>query len=328
MTYRIFPFGHSDEDYTRAVDLRNQVQTEDPTSEEIWRYWDDLRTTDRIFQRLLVEDEERKLLAIGEIEQTSSDQSSFDIKLHMEECAWLTEIPDHLYSSLLNRGRPQAGSILTVKAREDQLHFLSFLKSNGYTLKMRSQAALLEVCHFSVPSFEAFRAQMSSSDIQVCQPPEKWTKDPIWTGRIFNLYCDILRDIPHPGLRPDPSLQDFMDDEVNHPNFLESGYFLAMDGSEAVGMSSLVKRGGSTRILGVGLTGVVASHRRKSIASALKIACIEHAQTLGTHHILTDNEENNPMYALNQKLGFTPLPAWNHWVKQAGVGDQIGRVPC
>jgi mycothiol synthase len=321
--YRIYPFEHSDEDYSRGVNLRNQVQTEDPTSEAIWRYWDDLRSADSTFQRLLVEDEKRKLLAFGEIEQTSSNRSSYDIRLHMEERTWMTEIPRHLYSILLKRGRPGTGSTLTVKAREDQVHFLSFLKSNGYALKMRSHAALLEVGRFSVTPFEALRSQVTSRDIQVCQPPHKWTEDPIWKSRIYDLYCDILRDIPHPAFRPNPSLQDFMDEEVNHPNFLESGYFLALDGSDAVGMSSLVKRGGGTRILGVGLTGVIASHRRKGIASALKIACIEHAEMLGTHHILTDNEQNNPMYALNQKLGFTPLPAWNHWVKQLGVGNEV-----
>ena len=63
------------------------------------------------------------------------------------------------------------------------------------------------------------------------------------------------------------------------------------------------------------LTGVIRSHRRKGIATALKVHALTKAQTTDAESVDTDNEENNPMYPLNVKLGFKPTPGWVHMRK-------------
>ena len=57
-------------------------------------------------------------------------------------------------------------------------------------------------------------------------------------------------------------------------------------------------------------TGVVRTHRRRKIATALKVLAQQKAIEYGAKTIITDNEENNPMYQINLKLGFEPKPAW------------------
>ena len=52
------------------------------------------------------------------------------------------------------------------------------------------------------------------------------------------------------------------------------------------------------------------SHRRRGIATAIKVRSIRFAKDLGYRAIQTDNEENNPMYDLNLRLGFRPTKAW------------------
>ena len=64
-----------------------------------------------------------------------------------------------------------------------------------------------------------------------------------------------------------------------------------------------------------GITGVIGSHRRRRIATMLKVKSASYAQTHGYRYIYTDNEENNPMYKLNLQLGFDPLPAWVYFEK-------------
>ncbi|MCD4691179.1 GNAT family N-acetyltransferase, partial [bacterium] len=81
--------------------------------------------------------------------------------------------------------------------------------------------------------------------------------------------------------------------------------------------------------LHTGLTGTVRSHRRRGIATALKVAAIDLAKKRGVATIETDNEENNPMYALNVELGFEPQPAWLDFTKrlrgtEAAEGDGVG----
>jgi mycothiol synthase len=62
--------------------------------------------------------------------------------------------------------------------------------------------------------------------------------------------------------------------------------------------------------LASGLTGVVRSHRRRGIATALKVRACEYARRVGARAIETGSEEHNPMSILNAGLGFVPMPAW------------------
>lgn len=70
-----------------------------------------------------------------------------------------------------------------------------------------------------------------------------------------------------------------------------------------------------------GLTGVVANHRRKGIAAALKLRAIKYAHQHGVKVIETGNEENNPIYQINLMLGFQPQPAWIDFEKVLHTAD-------
>ena len=52
-----------------------------------------------------------------------------------------------------------------------------------------------------------------------------------------------------------------------------------------------------------GITGVIPGHRRRKIATALKACSVNYARRHGYGCIYTNNEENNPMYGLNLRLG-------------------------
>ena len=57
-----------------------------------------------------------------------------------------------------------------------------------------------------------------------------------------------------------------------------------------------------------GSLGVLREYRRKGIATALKIIAIEKLLKKGVIQLRTDNEKNNPMYKINEELGFKPVP--------------------
>ena len=62
--------------------------------------------------------------------------------------------------------------------------------------------------------------------------------------------------------------------------------------------------------------GVLKEFRRKGIATALKIKAIENLLKKNVTEIRTDNEENNPMYKINVKLGFEPVPFSLDYMKE------------
>tara|TARA_Y100000768_G_C23941421_1_gene665320 strand:+ start:28 stop:990 length:963 start_codon:yes stop_codon:yes gene_type:complete len=62
--------------------------------------------------------------------------------------------------------------------------------------------------------------------------------------------------------------------------------------------------------------GVIKNFRRKGIATALKIKAIQKLLSKGVTEIRTDNEQNNPMYKINEALGFTPVPFSMDYMKK------------
>ena len=65
-----------------------------------------------------------------------------------------------------------------------------------------------------------------------------------------------------------------------------------------------------------GSLGVLKEFRRKGIATALKIKAIEILVKKGVTELRTDNEENNPMYKINETLGFKPVPFSLEYMKK------------
>lgn len=81
---------------------------------------------------------------------------------------------------------------------------------------------------------------------------------------------------------------------------------IAADGDQWVGMAALWSMGSA---LENGMTGVLASHRGRQIALALKLLAIETAKQHGFTRLVTNNDsENGPMLAVNRKLGYKPEP--------------------
>ena len=118
----------------------------------------------------------------------------------------------------------------------------------------------------------------------------------------------IGEDIPY----LDPITQDPIEQYekmFDSPNFLPEAFLIAVDNGRYVATSSLWRTKADQSKLYTGLTGTARSHRRRGIATALKIVNIRYAQSKGIEVIETDNEENNPMYQINVQLGFKPQPA-------------------
>jgi GNAT superfamily N-acetyltransferase len=87
--------------------------------------------------------------------------------------------------------------------------------------------------------------------------------------------------------------------------------FVALDGDEVVGYARVHLVPALPERLENGLTAVRKSHRRRGLATALKRAQIAWADGHGYREIVTSMVDGNAaMRAVNERLGYEPLPAW------------------
>lgn len=96
----------------------------------------------------------------------------------------------------------------------------------------------------------------------------------------------------------------------------DSAFFALDRDSTSVGQRTLNIPNAKSTTASVGMTGVVRSHRRRGIATALKVLTLQFAQAAGIEWIETSNEEHNPMLQLNIQLGFEPAAAWLDFEKR------------
>ena len=76
-------------------------------------------------------------------------------------------------------------------------------------------------------------------------------------------------------------------------NLVQDAWFVALDRGEYVGMTEFLSNQADPDLFDIGVTGVLRSHRRREIATALKLRGIEFAQKRGIRELRTWNASNN-----------------------------------
>ena len=100
-------------------------------------------------------------------------------------------------------------------------------------------------------------------------------------------------------------------------NLVQDAWYVALDKGEYVGMTEILSNQADPGLFDMGVTGVLRSHRRRGIATALKLRGMEFAQERGIRELRTWNaSDNGAILAVNRQLGFVRRPAHIAYVKE------------
>jgi GNAT superfamily N-acetyltransferase len=309
--FTIRPFAKCDKDYEAITAVWNAAWPEFKHTPHEFKSWDERRNPTYYFHRELVE-ENGRVVAFGTYNET-----------------WWTEVPgqyyiecvvhhdhkargigscyyDHVMAILAERDDLQC---LMAEAREDKEDALQFLKERGFKPVMRFPLSELDVAAFDPAPYQHIPDKVRQHGIVINTLAQLSRSDPDWLQKLYDIKWAIVQDIPLPDEPKRQPCEEFVKFQ-QAPGYTPEAMFIALDGDQYVGLSELWKAEADPQKLNTGLTGVIRSHRRLSIATALKLCAIEFAQGYGAERLETDNEENNPMFQLNLQLGFKPLPAF------------------
>lgn len=331
---KIRHFEPSDNEYEEICRVHNLEWPEHPTTVTNYKWGDDNWNKEHLFQRF-VADLNGKMIAAGAymVPYWSFRPGKFQFGWSLDPaCIDYREegqnIHQHIYHYIQTELADREPKLFTTSTREDKADRVAFLTGNGFEFQMRYPESELVVDDFDFDSYVGWPAKMHEKGIRITALAELMETDPNWLNKIYELCWELELDVPQPDEPTKEPLEEWTKG-LKSPNFLAEGWFVAVDTNidtssyqnedrrgDYVGVSMLGIDTALPEKMHTWLTGVVRSHRRMGVATAMKVRAIELAKSRGAKIIATDNEENNPMYELNMQLGFKPKPAWADYQKE------------
>jgi GNAT superfamily N-acetyltransferase len=307
----IRPFNWSDEDYGIVIDIANAVFPDELDLRELLKHRDNARDQNYMLERVILEVD-------GKPVGTSSFGESMWTPIPGKFWIYVQVHPDHqrkgygkaIYDHVVGVLSEKKPTILDSWTREDKTDAISFLTQRGYEQVMRGQNSRLTLAAFDPSGFADVVERVSESGIRIVTLAELRENDPEWRKKLYELDWLLSLDVPEIDEPKKREFEVYCRQTFDKPTFFPEAFFVALDSDEYVGVSMLELNLADPTKLQTDLTGVVRSHRRRGIATALKVRALSKAKTTEAQYVDTDNEEKNPMYTLNVKLGFEPTPGW------------------
>lgn len=184
--------------------------------------------------------------------------------------------------------------LLATPSKEEG--YCRVLEELGFEMTMRQKVSRL-IPENLPPAPELPGVEILDFDECRAKRPETFERE------LWRLIQDVLADVPMPEPYVDEPFEDWTRMYFK-PTLDPKTRVVAIADDRLVGLSELSANKVDGRMALTGLTGVLRDYRRRGIARAMKLASIEVARQKGVEQIFTDNEENNPMFLLNEELGF------------------------
>lgn len=318
------PFDKNDANYQALADLENSVWTEFHTSAELLKHRDSTRDPQYLYDRHKIEADGQMIAYVSYGHTSWSFQpGKFFAYIVVHPAYRQRGIGSFLYNRVMEELSPHKPAILVGNTRENQPEGIAFLEKRGFELVMRFPVSCLETAAFDPGRYTAIRQQVQESGIVLTNVADLRQRDPDWLRKLYDLEWELLQDVPYHDTFTQRPFEQWGQIVSTSPTLFPEGWAIALDGDNYVGMSALWLVLGKSDELETGLTGVIRSHRRRGLATALKAQAIGLAKSRQVETILTDNEENNPMYQLNLMLGFKPRPASLDYVKKVTMSYEL-----
>jgi GNAT superfamily N-acetyltransferase len=231
-------------------------------------------------------------------------------------------IGTHLYERVLSVAGEGGATGLRCTVRGDHSAALAFLAHRGFVERRRSWVSALDLASADTSALPMLTAKLSHEGIELTtlerEGPER---DDVFRG-LYDLALVTGGDVPRVGAFTPPTYEEYRRLQLGGPSFHPDSWMLAKEGDRYVGVSSAGTDAADPGVLHQWYTATRSEFRGRKVAETLKLRLIDFARKRGYVRITTANDSlNQPMWSLNQRLGFHKISERIHTEK---VFDPVG----
>lgn len=218
-----------------------------------------------------------------------------------------------LYDALLAELAPHQPQVLKVNLAEDKPADLRFATQRSFVEYARRFDAILDLSTVATDAYTPLFEKLAQSNIAI-RSFAALAADPERNRRVHALQMQLERDVPVVEPLSYIPFDEYETTTLQSPHFSAEGTFIACYNGDYIGLSLIFVHGTEAHI---DITGVIPSQRGLGIATALKVRGMQFAQQAGLLTLHTTNDPvNQPILAINEKLGFVRQPARLQWKKE------------
>jgi RimJ/RimL family protein N-acetyltransferase len=293
------------------------IWPDEPNTVEQMEHWERTYPADnQRFRRVAVADD-GQMVGYGECQRPywSSLQDTYEVFVAVDPAWQRRGIGQMLFAAVAPFAGQHGMAKLRTSCKEDSAGTVRFLDKAGFRqIGIRFESAL-DMRTFDETPFLSSQRRAQAAGYQVITLAQARAEDPEADRRLFDVFAATVVDVPFPGGdRANPTYENFRANTLDAPNTNPDAIFIARQAGRMVGMTSLELLSNGVGI--TGMTGVLAGHRGRGVAMALKLASFRYLRANGYHEARAHNDTANPpILALNEKLGYRRLPGWLAWEK-------------
>lgn len=306
----IEPIEKTDEHYAAVVAIHNATHPRFAVTENEMRR-DDQHHLDAGHRRWLARRNGQPVGYTGLGKMIWSDRPG---KLFMEFVVPEDEADDvrrTLYRHVLAEAMASGADTLAAFSEGDHPVDDAFKRAQGFVQTHQDEDSELEVATVDWVRWEPCIATVEAQGLEVTTLASYRRLCAEATERMYALYAETFQDVPS----PEPLTPDTFENYakyVERPDYPAHLVAVVLDGLTPVGMLTQRPREMDATVVDVGLAGVLRAYRGRGIAKALKVKSLLLLRDAGVHVVRTGNNANNPMFRLNQAIGFKQMPPWIH----------------